>query len=143
MFDRRMFAHVFFMITGCLYSGIVWATMAPPPLLSGLPWPQIGVGALLSIWGGLTRTAERALDASKVARDKGAESDFQLWHEIGRDVAVSAGLGFFIYGVSATMQWDVWILGSALWLGGYSGTQLLDALRKALVSYVGRKGDTV
>lgn len=92
-----------------------------PPDLAGLPWVQIGIGAALSLWGGLTRTAERALEAVKADPPQ----VFRIWLELGKDVIVSSGVGFLTFALGAWQEWGVWMLGAALWLGGYTGARLL------------------
>lgn len=133
----RALAHWFFAISGSVSSGAVWAVVAPSDL-TGLPWPQIIVGIMLSLWGGLTRTAERALEASKAARDNPPGS-FQLAHELGRDLVVAGGVGFLMFAVGSWQEWGVWLLGSALWLSGYLGTRLLAGLGEAALGYLQRR----
>ena len=128
-FSPRAWAHAFFALSGCVSSGAVWAVVAPQDL-AGLPWPQIVIGVLLSLWGGLTRTAERALEASKAARDN-PPGDFHLAHELGRDLIVASGVGFLMFAIGSWQEWGVWWLGSALWLSGYLGTRLLAGLGEA------------
>lgn len=135
--NPRTVAHWFFALSGSMSSGAVWAVVAPSDLV-GLPWPQIVVGVLLSLWGGLTRTAERALEASKAARDN-PPGDFQLWHELGRDLIVASGVGFLMFAIGSWQGWGVWLLGSALWLSGYLGTRLLAGLGEAAMSYLQRR----
>lgn len=136
-FSPRTVAHWFFATSGCLSSGVVWAVVAPADL-AGLPWPQIIIGVLLSLWGGLTRTAERALEASKAARDNQAGS-FQFWHEVARDLIVASGVGFLMFAIGSWQGWGVWLLGSALWLSGYLGTRLLAGLGEAVLDYIQRR----
>lgn len=140
MFERinpRGIAHAFFAITGCVSSGAVWAVVAPETL-GTLPWPQIFIGIALSLWGGLTRTAERALEASKLARDD-KETVFYLWHELPRDLIVASGVGFLVFAIGSWQMWGVWLLGSALWLSGYLGTRLLAGLGEAALTYLQRR----
>lgn len=137
MFSYRFFAHVFFSASGCISSGLAMAAVAPTDLAS-LPWPQILVGVALSLWGGVTRTAERALEASKTARDEGAVA-FCLWRELIRDLIVSSGIGFLVYVVGAWQEWGVWLLGAALWLAGYLGTRFLAAAGDAALATLTRK----
>lgn len=142
MFSPRLFAHVFFVATGCFSSSVVWAAFAPADL-TGLPWPQILVGVMLALWGGVTRTAENALEASKAARDSQAPAVFDLWHELGRDLIVSSGIGFIVYLVGAWQEWGVWLLGAALWLAGYLGTKFLSAAGDAVLLAIARKVEKV
>ena len=141
MFSRRLFAHLFFAGSGCLSSGVVWSAVAPGSL-SGLPWPQIAVGVLLALWGGVTRTAERALEANKSARSAAEAVEFQLLHELAKDLIVSSGIGFLVFAIGAWQEWGVWLLGSALWLAGYLGTRFLAGVGEAALAYVQRKGGT-
>lgn len=137
MFKQRLLAHLFFAVSGCFSSGMVWAVVAPSNLV-GLPWPQIAVGVALSLWGGLTRTAERALEASKSARDN-PPVDFDLRNELIKDLIVSSGIGFMVFAIGSWQEWGVWLLGSALWLSGYLGTRLLAGLGEAAMSYLQRR----
>jgi len=100
-----------------------------PPDLAGLPWVQIGIGAALSLWGGLTRTAERALEAVKAEPPQ----PFPIWLELAKDVVVSSGVGFLTFAVGAWQEWGVWLLGAALWLGGYAGARLLSRVGEGWV----------
>jgi len=137
MYSPRLFAHWFFAFTGCVSSATVWAAVAPADL-SGLPWAQILIGVALALWGGLTRTAERALEASKVARDK-PPGDFDLRAELIKDLIVSSGIGFLMFSIGAWQEWGVWLLGSTLWLSGYLGTRLLAGMGEAALAYIVRK----
>jgi len=138
MFNPRTLAHWFFALSGCVSSSAVWALAVQPGDLSALPWPQIALGVLLALWGGLTRTAERALEASKAARDN-PPGDFDLWVELGKDLIVSSGIGFLMFAIGSWQEWGVWLLGSALWLAGYLGTRLLAGLAEAALAYVARR----
>ena len=138
MFSPRMLAHWFFAISGSVGSGAVWAQLATPGDLVGLPWPQIAIGVLLALWGGITRTAERALEASKAARDN-PPGDFDLRSELIKDLIVSSGIGFLIFAVGSWQEWGIWMLGSALWLAGYLGTRLLAGLGEAALAYLARR----
>lgn len=137
MFNVRLLAHLFFVVSGCFSSGMVWAVVAPSDL-AGLPWPQIAIGVALSLWGGLTRTAERALEASKSARD-GPHMEFDLWGELVKDVIVSSGIGFLVFAIGSWQEWGVWMLGSALWLAGYLGTRLLAKLAESALASIVRR----
>lgn len=138
MFSPRTIAHWFFALSGCVSSSAVWALAVQPGDLSALPWPQIALGVLLALWGGLTRTAERALEASKAARDN-PPGDFDLWAELGKDLIVSSGIGFLMFAIGSWQEWGIWLLGSALWLAGYLGTRLLAGLAEAALAYVARR----
>jgi len=138
MYSPRTLAHWFFAISGCISSSAVWALTAPPGDLVGLPWPQIFIGVMLALWGGITRTAERALEASKAARDN-PPGTFDLRGELFKDLIVSSGIGFLIFAVGSWQEWGVWLLGSALWLAGYLGTRLLAGLGKAALDYLQRR----
>lgn len=137
MSRARLFAHLFFVVSGMLSASAVWAAVAPADL-SSLPWPQIGIGVLLALWGGLTRTAERALEASRAARDS-PPSLFDLRNELLKDLVVSSGIGFLIFLVGAWQEWGVWLLPAALWLAGYLGTRLLSGLGDAALTYLSRR----
>jgi hypothetical protein len=135
--SKRLLAHLFFMLSGCLSSACALAASQPAVDLLGLPWAQIGIGAMLSLWGGVTHTAEKALEASKAD----PVVDFGLAREIGKDVLVSAGIGFLIYAWGSYQEWGVWLLGSALWLGGYAGTRLLMKLADALLTQIQKRSE--
>lgn len=138
MFNPRTLAHWFFAASGCVSSSAVWALTVPPGELSGLPWPQIALGVLLALWGGVTRTAERALEASKAAREK-PPGDFDLWSELFKDLIVSSGIGFLMFAIGSWQEWGVWLLGSALWLAGYLGTRLLAGLAEAALTHLQKR----
>ena len=135
--SSRLLAHWFFAVSGSISSSVVWAAVAPSDL-SGLPWPQILVGVALALWGGLTRTAERALEASKSARDD-PPGDFDLRGDLVKDLIVSSGIGFLVFALGSWQEWGVWLLGSALWLAGYLGTRFLAGVGEAALAYVQRK----
>ena len=137
MFNGRLFAHVFFVLTGMLSASVVWAAVAPTDL-AGLPWPQIGIGVLLALWGGITRTAERALEASKAGREI-QPVQFDLRQELIKDLVVSSGIGFLVFLIGAWQEWGVWLLPAALWLAGYLGTRLLAGLGEAALSFLARR----
>ena len=117
---RRDDAHTF--IVGAFFLG--WATTAVAAgalghQLTELPWAQIAIGALLSLWGGMTRTAEQMLAALRNGTVFHAKAEF------ARDIVVSSGIGFLVFAAGALQSWNVWILGSALWCCGYAGTKFL------------------
>ena len=58
---------------GWLSTSAAVALVAPPATLLDLPWAQIAVGCLISLWGGLARTATRVLGAQR-----GGE-ELRLW----------------------------------------------------------------
>ena len=106
--------------------GLGWATTAlaasTAPDLAGLPWAQIGVGAALALWGGLTFTAQRIIKGLRAGVAVGPIAPALLL-----DLMVSGGNGFVVYGVGAWQEWGVWLLAISLFIGGYAGTRLLDA----------------
>lgn len=115
-----------------LLIGLGWATTvlaasAAPADLIGLPWTQIGLGAGVSLWGGLTRTAGRLTEPRDVARPP-------LRVELVRDLIVSAGCGFVTYGLGAWGAWNVWLLGVSLFGAGYAGARYLDAVADAVMA---------
>lgn len=136
----RILAHLFFIVWGCLSSVSALAAASNSAELSALPWSQIGLGSLLSLWGGITSTAEKALEFAKIPQNKRGGAEFLLTRELLKDVIVSSGIGFLIFGAGVTFEWGVWTMGTALWLGGYAGTRFLIALRDAGISWVTRKG---
>ena len=50
---------------GWLSTSAAVALATPPQTLLELPWAQIAVGCLISLWGGLARTATRVLSAQR------------------------------------------------------------------------------
>ena len=136
---NRMFAHFVVVLTGCLAAGSVWAVAQPPPELLSLPWIQIVVAGLIALWGGVGRTAVRAIEDAQELRDKpGVATGFNLRRELIRDLFVSSGIGFVVYLIGVHQAWDTWLLAPALWLGGYMGTKLLTALGSAVLTYIGQ-----
>lgn len=129
------FAHLFFVVTGMLSASAVWAAVGVPPNLTGLPWPQIGLGIVLALWGGATRTAERALEARRSPPTE-PPTIFVLKEELLKDVIVSSGIGFLVFLLGASLEWGVWVLPAALWLGGYLGSRLLAGMGEAALSYL-------
>lgn len=110
---------------GCGCTAFAAQTMSPD--LAGLPWVQIGIGSLLSLWGGLTRTAERALEAIKAEPPQ----PFRLWIELLKDLIVSSAAGFLTFAIGAWQEWGVWLLAAALFMAGYLGARLLARLGDA------------
>lgn len=142
----RAFAHVFFVLTGCCAAGAVWAAVQPPPELLGLPWVQIGIAGVISLWGGVGRTSVRAIEDAQERRDKpGVATGFELKSELLKDFFVSSGIGFVVYLLGVHQEWDAWLLAPSLWLGGYMGTRLLSGMGDAVLTYLGKfaeqKGD--
>ena len=101
----RFFAHVFFILWGCLSSASVLAAASASADLTSLPWLQIALGAGLSLFGGVTRTAEKALEFAYTPLDKRDKKTFLLSRELMKDVIVSAGIGFLIFGFGASRKW--------------------------------------
>lgn len=125
----RLFAHFVIAGSSSLAACTVWAAARQPDLLA-LPWLQIGLAGVISLWGGIGRTAVRALEAAQMAKAlPPVDTGFHLLNELRTDVFLSGGLGLLIY-VAGTryFQWDEWVLASALWLGGYMGTNLINAI---------------
>ena len=134
---NRWFAHVFFAVTGSLAAGSVWAIAAPPPELLGLPWVQIAIAGLIALWGGVGRTAVRAIEDAQERRDKpGVATGFHLKSELLKDLFVSSGLGFFVYVLGTHQSWDQWLLAPALWLAGYMGTKLIASVSTAVLDQI-------
>ena len=139
---NRMFAHLFIVMTGCMAAGSVWAITQPPPELLALPWIQIAVAGLIALWGGVGRTAVRAIEDAQELRDKpGVLTGFNLRVELARDLFVSSGIGFVVYLLGVHHAWDTWLLAPALWLGGYMGTKLLTAFGSAVLSSITQIGN--
>ena len=103
-----------------------WAAAAAPDLIA-LPWAQIGVGAVLALWGGLTRTADRALTAYTRGQP------FLLLPELAKDLVMATGAGFCTYVWGSWQAWGPWQTAGALWAAGYLGALLpVEALRAKL-----------
>ena len=129
----RAFAHIFIVLTSSLAASSVWASVVQPDLLS-LPWLQIAMAGIISLWGGIGRTAVRALEAAQMARaTPPVDTGFHLGRELRTDLILSSGIGFIIYTIGTHYGWNTWLLAPALWLGGYMGTRLINAsMEKAL-----------
>ena len=124
----RAFAHIFITLTSSLAACSVWAAVPQPDLIA-LPWPQIAMAGVISLWGGVGRTAVRALEAAQLARaTPPVDAGFHLGRELRTDLILSSGIGLIIYAVGATREWDTWVLAPSLWLGGYAGTKFIDML---------------
>ena len=135
---NRWFAHVCIVLTGCLASMAAWAALQPPPELLGLPWVQIGVAGIISLWGGVGRTAVRAIEDAQERLDKpDVVTGFRLKSELAKDLVVSSGIGFVVYLFGVHQDWSAWLLAPALWVAGYTGTKLLSGMSDAVLSYVG------
>ena len=128
----RLFAHILFALTGSLAAASVWAGLRVPPELHGFPWLQIAVAGVITLWGGVGRTAVRAVEDAQQRRDSpGVPTGFNLKSELLKDLYSSSGLGFFVYLVGASQGLEPWLLGPALWLSGYLGTKpVLDFIVK-------------
>ena len=143
-FFNRFFAHAFFVVTGCLSAASVWSAVTPPPELLGLPWIQIGIAGVISLWGGVGRTAVRAIEDAQQRRDKPEEpTGFKLKSELLKDLFVSSGIGFVIYLLGVHQTWDTWLLAPSLWMGGYMGTKLLGGMGDAVLNYLGQLAQKV
>lgn len=136
----RAFAHVFIALSCSLAACSVWAGVQQPDLL-GLPWLQIAMAAVISLWGGIGRTAVRALEAAQMARAVPAvDTGFHLASELRTDLILSSGLGLMIYAAGTRFEWDAWVLASALWLGGYMGTKLINAAMEKTLNLISNFG---
>ena len=112
--------------TTCAALGLATA----PSSLLELPWAQIGVGCLISLWGGLARTTSRVLSA------KQENEHITLWREVLKDLLAASLVGFVTFGVSAWQRWDVWLLAVLLPLAGWGGARFLEPLSDAAVDRV-------
>lgn len=112
-------------------SSVFAAAAIAPATLAELPWMQISIGSMVSLWGGLTRTVGRLAE-----RKAGEGTLVPLRVELARDLVTSAGCGFVTYMLGAWGAWNVWMLGVALFAGGYAGARYLDALGDALITRV-------
>lgn len=117
-----------------LLIGVMWGTTcaalglaSTPSSLLELPWAQILVGCLISLWGGLARTASRVLSAKQEA------ANISLWREVVKDLVSASLVGFVTFGVSAWQSWDVWLLAVLLPLAGWGGARFLEPLSDAAV----------
>lgn len=129
-----------------LLLGMGWLTtsaavtlVAAPSNLLELPWTQILVGCLISLWGGLARTATRVLDS----HHDGVR--IVLWREVCKDLLAASLVGFITFGISAWQAWDVWLMAICLPLAGYGGARFLESLSAAaidrLTTAVGGRND--
>ena len=116
---------------------IGWATTcaalglaSTPSSILELPWAQIGVGCLLSLWGGLARTASRVLSAQQ------ENAAVRLWREVLKDLLAASLVGFITFAVGAWQRWDVWLLALLLPLMGWGGARFLEQLADAAVDRV-------
>ncbi len=120
-----------------LLLGVGWATTcaalglaSTPTSLLELPWAQILVGCLISLWGGLARTASRVLSAQQ------NETNISLWREVVKDLFAASLVGFVTFGVSAWQSWEIWLLAVLLPLAGWGGARFLEPLADAVVDRV-------
>lgn len=104
------------------------AVLAAPTTLLELPWAQILVGCVISLWGGLARTATRVLDAQR------AGTPIVLWHELAKDLMSASLVGFVTFGISAWQAWNVWLLAVLLPLAGFGGARFLEPMADAAVA---------
>ena len=117
-----------------LLLGAGWATTATalalatsPSNLLELPWAQIGVGCLISLWGGLARTTSRVLSAKQEGER------IMLGREVIKDLLAASLVGFVTFGIGAWQSWDVWLLAVLLPLAGWGGARFLESLSDAAV----------
>lgn len=135
MVDKKSLRQLFSVLLVCGWATTAAAAViASPDSLAGLPWVEIGIGGVLSLWGGFARTAQRALDARVRC------SDFHLWFELAKDVVVSGLIGFVVFGMSAIQSWSVWFLAVALPLAGYSGARYLETLSTKIADKISGLG---
>jgi hypothetical protein len=99
--------------------------------LIGLPWAQIGLGCALSLWGGLTRSSQRALEP----RAEGA-GEFRLGAELRKDFLVSSSCGLVTFLLGAWQDWNIWFLGLSLWVAGYLGARFLTDVSDAVMDRI-------
>lgn len=142
MFNARTFAHLFLALSGCIASSLVYAAASTEADLLGLPWPQIAVAGVIALWGGLTRTSERALEASIAQRNRLNEgqpplTSFHLGPEIWRAVWLSGGIGFLTYGICSSLNLGRFETGGSIFLSGYLGSRFLAALSDAAIAKLG------
>lgn len=132
---RRHIARITGASLGCGW-GLAWATTsAVHPDLIGLPWAQVGVGVLISAWGGATATLGRYLAASYEQRPF-------LWRpEVVRDSAVSVSVGAGAYWAGWAWQLSPPMLGLILLLAGYGGTRVLsEGLERLMAAIKAKEG---
>ena len=117
-----------------LLLGAGWATtctalaLATSPMtLLELPWAQIGVGCLISLWGGLARTTSRVLSAKQEGER------IMLGREVMKDLLAASLVGFVTFGIGAWQSWNVWLLAVMLPLAGWGGARFLESLSNAAV----------
>ena len=136
---NRWFAHTVIAAMGCSSAMSVWAVVQPPPELLGLPWLQIAIASLISLFGGIGQTAVRALEDAQERKDKPDQvTGFNLKNELIKDLFISAGLGLIIYSVGIRQELNAELLASALWLSGYMGAKLLAGMSNFVLTYLGR-----
>lgn len=136
----RAFAHIVIASSGSLAACSVWATVQQPDLIA-LPWTQIAMAGVISLWGGVGRTSVAALEAAKLARGTPpVDNGFNLRRELATDLLISSGIGLVIYAFGARQQWDTWLLAPALWLGGYMGTKLVNLLIERAMKFIAEFG---
>lgn len=123
--DNRRALVILLLAMGWLTAATAASIAAAPTSLIDLPWVQMGVGCLISLWGGLARTAARVLS-------KGAEP-VVLWKEVIKDVLASVLIGFIVYAVASWQNWEIWHLAVVLPLAGYGGARFLEPLSDAAV----------
>ena len=110
---------------GWFSAAVAAGLAASPTSLLELPWVQMCVGCLISLWGGLARTAGRVLSAQ--------DQPLRLGFEVVKDFLASVLIGFIVFAFSAWQAWDVWLLAVALPLAGYGGARFLEPMSDALV----------
>lgn len=104
----------------------VWALEQTRNLdLFGLPWAQLLMSGVVSLWGSMARTNQRAKDADAV------KERFETWREFLRDAWRSSVIGAVIYLTAVSQGWSDWQLGGTLLIAGYSGPAALDLWSKS------------
>lgn len=106
-----------------------WAATTAALDLTGLAWAQIGLGVALATWGGLTSAAQRL-----VAAIRAGVKVQPLWPGIVADILASGGSGLIVYSLGAWQLWDRSLVSVLLFLGGYSGTRLLEPLATTIAA---------
>jgi len=111
--------------------GVSWAavTVLGPDLI-GLPWAQVGVGVVISAWGGLTATLGRKLTAEY------ENTPFRFKSELTKDGAVSVSVGVSGYLAGAWHGLNPMLLGVVLLLGGYGGARVLSVATDRLLDFI-------
>ncbi len=108
----------FGLFVGWLTTAIAVETL--PPDLLALPWPSIGLGALLAVWGGMASTIGRVNRLPK--------GTVVIREELLKDALVSAVAGTMAFFLGAWWALSVWQIALSMVAAGYMGTSGIDAL---------------